>query len=348
MPRKKRETPWLEQRDNGVFYAFWYDAENRRTRKCSLHTTDADTARTAFGQFLLNGKTIYDDGSDGLTVEACLESYLREHAAVKCADPSRQHDAAVHLKAFFADTLISDIDIPMSRAYAEARRSGEVGGGRRRANKAGSDSTIRRELNVLIAAANHAERWKRLTAAELPKVELPTVDDRRVAWLTREEVIRLFEESDGHLHRFIRIAYWTAGRKNSVQRLRLGQLNFEMGRIDLMPEGGRRTVKRKPIVPLYDELKPDLRWLIERLEDGDDRLFGRQDFYRPFRQLCKRLGFEDRSNPHILRHSRATHLLVKGVSIYDVAKLLGDTVSTVERTYGHHSSEFLAATTGEM
>jgi integrase len=39
--------------------------------------------------------------------------------------------------------------------------------------------------------------------------------------------------------------------------------------------------------------------------------------------------------------SRATHLLQAGASIYDVAKLLGDTTATVERVYGHHSCESL-------
>ena len=34
-------------------------------------------------------------------------------------------------------------------------------------------------------------------------------------------------------------------------------------------------------------------------------------------------------------------MLMDGESVYKVAKLLGDTVQTVERTYGHHSVEYL-------
>jgi len=41
--------------------------------------------------------------------------------------------------------------------------------------------------------------------------------------------------------------------------------------------------------------------------------------------------------PHILRHSRATHLLEDGVSIYSVARLLGDNPTTIQKTYGHIS-----------
>lgn len=348
MPRKRKNVPWLQQRENGVYYAFWYDGAARRTRQCSLHTADADAAKTAFGQFLLNGASIYEAGRpDGLTVAQVLEDYLREHASVKCADYQRQENAADHLRAFFADTLIADVDIPRSRKYAQARRDGSVGGGaRRRTREAmmGSDTTIRRELGVLLAAANHAVRWKRLGRDLLPSVDMPAVTTKETAFLTRDELKALFERADDYLLRFCRIAYWTAGRRDSVERLTLDQLDFEHGRINLAKQREVLTVKRRPIVPLYAEIKPDLRWLVEK--STDDRLFAGRDFYRPFKALCASIGFaEGKQHPHVLRHSRATHLLQGGTSIYDVARLLGDTVATVERTYGHHSSELLMKTT---
>lgn len=346
MPRKRRDIPWLDQRDNGVFYAYWYDAEHRRTRSCSLHTQDAGEAQTAFAQFLLNGRAVYESGEDGLSVAVCIDKYIGEHVRVKCAAPLRQEQAAAHLKAFFEGTLISDIDVPMSRAYAAARRAGEIGGGRRRADKRGSDSTIRRELTVLVAAANHAVLWKRLARDGLPSVELPAETSQETPWYDLEEVERLFGAVDDYLRRFVRIAYWTAGRKASVQGLLKQQVDLTNGRIHLRKPGEAVTVKRRAIVPLYDAIRPDVEWLMTMAED--DRLFGSRDFYRPYKKLCKYAGLADKSHPHILRHSRATHLLQKGTSIYDVAKLLGDTVVTVQKTYGHHSSEYLAETTGEM
>ena len=59
--------------------------------------------------------------------------------------------------------------------------------------------------------------------------------------------------------------------------------------------------------------------------------------------LRKRLPGPD-VTPHTLRHTRATHLLQLGVDIWDVAGLLGDTVSTIERTYGHYSPDYLGDT----
>ncbi len=67
--------------------------------------------------------------------------------------------------------------------------------------------------------------------------------------------------------------------------------------------------------------------------------------YRQFIQLledCHLLDVKEkdgrpagRITPHILRHTRATHLLEAGMSIYNVATLLGDNPTTVEKVYAH-------------
>jgi site-specific recombinase XerD len=91
-------------------------------------------------------------------------------------------------------------------------------------------------------------------------------------------------------------------------------------------------------VPLYPEIRPAVDWLFEN--SGTPYLFGRcRDFYKPFADLMEEMGLE--GCPHMLRHSRATHMLHDGESIWKVAKLLGDTVATVESVYGHSSVDFL-------
>lgn len=349
MPRERREGPWHERRDNGIFYAYWYDVRAKRVRSCSLHTSDPVEANVAFGQFLINGRVIYEAGTETVSVEGCLDFYLQDYVDHRCADPARQRHAAAHLKEFFRDTLVEDVDVAMCRKYAAARRRGDIGGGERRKTaeaRAGSDATIRRELNVLVAAANHAVKHKRLKADKLPIVELPQVVTAEVEWLTQEEVKALIEVTDGDLRHFIRIAYMTAARRRAVQNLTAEQVDFRRGVINLAADGEVVTVKRKAVVPLYDEIRGDLEALVARAPRG--RLFGGADMYRPYREAAEGLGYHGRAHPHVLRHSRATHLLMRGVSIYDVAKLLGDSVQTVERRYGHSSPAHLASTTGGL
>lgn len=359
MPRRRKDVPWLDTRDNGNWYAFWYDPDRGRTERESLGTRDAGEAAKRFGKFLIEGpKAARARGDAGLSVRQALSDYWREHCKEVddrgrdlVADPVRQENAIRHLVAYFGDTALKTLGPLESRAYRDARRQGLIGGGVRRISKTGSDSTIRRELHVLVAAANHAVKWKRLTAADLPRVEYPKEDrgGEPVEYLTEEqlrgalaraEVMAHDEDAEPRqrmLHAFILVTYYTAARKRSIETLTKAQVDLKHGTINLMTPGARTTKKRKPIVPIYPEIRPT----IERLMEGEGQLlFGGHDFYRPFVKLLARMGIE--GHPHLLRHSRATHLLQAGADIYMVARLLGDTLATVDRVYGHCSPEFLA------
>jgi len=267
-----------------------------------------------------------------LTVDQALNDYWREHAAQRCVDARRQETCIFNLKGFFGDLPLGDVDIPTSRAYAESRRSSVV------------DSTIRRELNVLSAASKHAIRWKRISepvSIELPPEKLLGQDDEAVHY-TRDEIALMLAVASGELGHFISLAYYTGARRRSIEDLTRSQVKWDQGQILLQKPGKRVTKKRQPIVPIL----PEMRSSLDALWHGSDgeRLFRTSNFYKPFRALCGDLGLGARSRPHLLRHTRATHLLQAGVSIYDVAKLLGDTLTTVDRVYGHHSQHMLAET----
>lgn len=354
MARPKREVPWLDRRGD-VYYAFWYDAEAAETRRYSLRTRDGGEAQDRFAAFLTEG--IAKPRRDaGLTVRQALDDYWREHVVKKCADPGRQEYAIRHLKAFFGDCQLADVDIPMSRAYAELRQQAKVAkavppkpGTTRAASQyvatPVSDSTIRRELNVLVAASKHAKRWKRTSegvSIELPRETLLGQDDE-APYFTREELSSLFMTADGELSHFITLAYYTGARRRSIEDLTLPQVKWAQRQIVLKPVTKRGTKKRQPIVPILPEMEGSLKRLCEEAPARAGRLFSMADFYEPFRRLCWSLNMGERSHPHLLRHTRATHLLQAGVPIYDVAKLLGDTITTVDRVYGHHSQQRLAA-----
>lgn len=401
MARPKRTTPWLSRRGdkvNGTFYAFWYDDENRETKRLSLATTDSGEAEIAFAEFLLNGREIRQARpKGGLSVAQALDDYLAEHVAEHVADGTRQKDAAKHLKEFFGDRLLTDVDVPLSRDYAAARFSGKIGGGKRRKKteeKVAKPATVRRELNVLTAAANHAKWMKRTDPNFQVSVDLPPEkrlgQDDEAPYYTQEELDQIFaaareiaaEEraknpSDpraGEIEQFVLLLYYTGARRRSIEDLGRSQVKMPQKRILLQKPGKRATKKRQPIVPIFKAMEDPLNQLLT-MSDGE-RLFRCADFYRPYKALCKRAGIdvkkeketaknegdtletktveekEDeakkekeksrRWHPHIMRHTRATHLLQSGKSIYDVARLLGDTIATVERVYGHHSADHLA------
>lgn len=355
MPRKRRDVPWLEWRD-GVAYVYWYDAGKQRTERLSLRTSDAGEAKARYAAFLTEGHDIIakQPGAD-LSVGQALDDYWREHVSVNVVDKGRAEYAIRHLKEFFGKTAITSVDIPMSRLYATARRDGEIGGGTRYKDKVGSDSTIRRELVMLVAAANHAARWKRIGPSATPPTTMPSIElpsENEISpisdddWLTKPELKRVIDTAEGKLKDFIILAYDSASRRRAIERMLKVQVDLKRSRVNLTSPTEtlqqRRSKKRRPVVPIGPTARPSYeRLLLDKPESP--WLFGEPSaMYRPFHKHLVKLGLGAKARPHVLRHSRATHLLHDGVPIYAVAKLLGDTVATVEKVYGHHSPEFLS------
>ena len=336
MPRPARTGRVELSERNGVWNIMFYDPITKRTRRIGLRTRSLKEAEGYMAKWLLTpeAERFFRRRKDELTVVDCLEEYFKNHAKVKIADPVRQRNAITRLAEFFAEHFVKDIDIPECRRYMKERRMGRVG-------KPAADATIRRELNVLKAAVNHARKWKRLPAMDMPSFDLPpdTPVQQDEGWYSKQDIADLIFNAEGWLRDFIILAYYTGARRNSIETLETNQVFLEAGRINLLKRGARVTTKRKPPVPIYPEMVPTLKRLIA--DAKTTYLFGPTvDFYRPFTQLCERLGLKHK-HPHVLRHSRATHMLMDSESIYKVARLLGDSVKTVERVYGHHSIEFL-------
>lgn len=349
MPREQRKIPWLVQR-GGVYYVMWYDDASRATKRQSLRTSDATEAQARYAAFLAEGGDRIQNASGKITVKGALDDYARERLP-HVAAPRRAKSAIAHLTRYFTATPLAEIDIPASRGYAVWRKATARGTGPGR--HGASDSTIRRELVVLQAAANHALKWRRLSARDqLPSIELPLETPRTEVWLTKPELERAIAAAPEPLKSFILITYYTGARRASVEGLTRGQVDLRGGRINLTSPhetmAQRHSNKHRPIVPIHPRIRPVVEQLLIAHEDSE-YLFGKRlDMYRRFHEHMTSIGLPNKAHPHVLRHSRATHLLQDGIAIYDVARLLGDTVATVEKVYGHHSADHLASTVGSV
>jgi integrase len=258
-----------------------------------------------------------------------LGQYGRENQALAGA---RIRTALKPLKRFFIGKRTTEIDIPMCRQYTAYRMSSGV-----------TMSTVARELTTLRAACNHALKWKRITFNDKPTFEIPTDLPRREIWLFKEEIRHIISHSPPVIANFIKIAYGTGSRRRAVETLKWEQCDFHRRTINLAKKGERKTNKRRPTVPMGDLY--DLLMDLYETSENEWVLGSDNDLLAGFTRACESAGLLNVENkngrpagritPHILRHSRATHLLEDGVSIYAVSKLLGDNATTVQKTYGH-------------
>ena len=265
-----------------------------------------------------------------ITVNEALDHYRKEKE-VNLVDQKRLNIAIKHLSENIGKLPLKDIDVINCRKYKDKRPV--------------SDSTIARELGVLKAASFHARKWKLIKSDHMPTFEIPKNLPKREIWLHRDEVTTLFKyaEQSEILYLFVNLLYVTASRRAAIEQLEWSQLDFNRKIISLNTPGQKITNKRRPTVPmgtLYPILKRSYDKRVTRYVLGRN-----MDRYRQFMDLLeqsKLLYVEERDGrpagkitPHILRHSRATHLLEAGMSIYNVATLLGDNPTTVEKVYAH-------------
>ncbi len=251
-------------------------------------------------------------------------------------DKKRALETLTHLLAHFGPLPVCAINHAIVARYCRLRASGVIG-------QKSKGPTHRRDLSILVAAINHARKHRRIERSDIPYIDLPEAGAPRDRWLTHEELARLLEASRRYTrcYRFVMLAYYTASRKTALETLTWFQVDLVAGKIALDKPGARKTKKRRPVVPISPKLMPMLREAFA--QKSTEWVLGNPgNIHTTFSGACERAGLEG-VTPHTLRHTRATHLLQGGVDPWAVAGLLGDTVDTVLRVYGHHCPDHLRA-----
>jgi integrase len=154
---------------------------------------------------------------------------------------------------------------------------------------------------------------------------------------TGDQLRKLRDAAEEDLLAFL-LFRWTGLRRSDAIALTWGEIDWDGGEIN------RLTQKRKKrvVVPISQELRFALEAEIERRKPGlEERVLLHPKTHEPLsvKRVYERMkGLGARAgvahvHPHRFRDTFAVDMLAKGASPYDVAKLLGDTVSTIEKHY---------------
>lgn len=350
---KTAQPPRLSNTVRGsTYYVVWRDEEQRRTRRQCLYTTDAREATLRLAEWIVqtNGgaKPLGGDATRGLTVAEAVDRYLAEHGP-KLADIATARKRLARVLAFMGGKLLSNVGPDLCRAYAAHRDC--------------TSGAVRGELAYLVAAANHCLKWKHIDRGQLPVVELPKAAAPRDAWIRLDQLDDVLEHASRvwqadatpeggvwrpltdadrlpRIYRFVMLAYYTASRRTALETLRWEQVDFEHLLIHLNPTGRQQTRKRRPTVPIHSRLLPVLE-RAHRERVSEFVLDHAGSIRKAHDRLVERAKLPADITPHAWRHTRATHLDIRGVPANRIADLLGDTLATVEKTYRHQSHNHL-------
>lgn len=326
MPRRKlaRPTYRLNLR-RGRYFIDYTDPDTGRTRSVSTGTAERRAAEVWRDQWLA-GRDQPSPPS-----EPRIEDILRGYQAAR--EGKVQAPATI---LFSMKALSRHVGNLAPRMLAQTTYMD------RRARDGVRDGTIRRELAVLRAALNWAVREKWIERA--PHIAAPGSGPPRDRWLTRGEIERLIEAAElKHLKLFVVLAYHTAARAGAIFDLTWDRVDLDHRRISYDRPGRQASKKRRAVVPINPPAMAELQSArevatIEHVIEWRGKPV--RSVKRAFKDACSRAGIEECS-PHTLRHTAATHMVMQGVPLREVARFLGDTEAMVEKVYGKHSPDYL-------
>lgn len=348
-------SPKIVRHDNGWLYAVW--SVGRRSRRKSLGTQDRAVAEERFAQWLLRGGHRGDAPraeTAALTIADLWAVYDARHVT-GVASPDSLRFAWKNLEPHFGALAAADVGTRTTAEYGRLRAAGRIG-------RAAKPATVRRELSALRACLNWCARpstendERLIDPADIQPFDLPPDSEPRDRWLDEESAANLLAAAlppEGRrmsrVERFVWIALHTGPRKTAIRQLTWDRVDFDVRMIRFAVPGQRKTKKRRSNVPINDALLPVLRrmkaeatsaYVLDHPGDG---------LWSAVQALAIRAGLapaqSDRAgrkpratgvSPHVFRHTFGTQLARNGVDLFAVAGLLGDTLTTTERTYAHH------------
>lgn len=211
-----------------------------------------------------------------------------------------------------------------------------------RGNKA---STVRRELNSIMAMLNHASSmgWR---VSDLSKLKKPRADDERCRWLTEEERELLIAACEpDELRHVVTFLFFTGARLGEALKLKWGDVIVDTA--TLSTKKGKQKKRRLRNVPLVERA---IAAMGQRGKRSDyvflaptGKPWTKDALYKYFNPAKERAGVED-FTPHDCRHTFASHLVQKGATLKAVADLLGHKNLNMVMRYAHLSPTHLKTT----
>lgn len=306
----------------------WTIVDGRSNHRTGCGATDIKRAEAALRSYI-EGKH-QPAKSETPLIADIIATYAEEHVKHLVSGKHISYDLE-KLTKWWGAKHVTDISANMCRAYIAFR---------------GAKVAARRELAFLNAAISF---WKANHSPMMatPKIKLPPAPSPRQDFMTRDQAAQFLWKArrTPHLARFFLIGWYTGSRRGVITGLKWSMIDLEAGVMKRKERNAVRTKKRAPPVRLGVRILAHLsRW--KRLEGGSSEYvihFRGNKIDRPVRsweRIRRVAGLPDYVVPHVLRHSRATHLLRAGVSPWEVSNALGMNMQTLLSTYGHHMPDW--------
>jgi integrase len=211
-------------------------------------------------------------------------------------------------------------------------------------------STANRVLTVLKAALNLAHHNRRADAPERWRDVKPfrETDSPKVRYLNDAEAQRLVNACAGEFRALVTAALLTGCRYGELAAMKASDYDRDAKAVHVpITKGGKAR-----FVHLTNEgAEFFARATVGKEADAlifpraDGAIWGQAHQHRPIREACKAARIKPAVGFHVLRHTYASRLAMKGVSMAVIAQQLGHADTRItERHYAHLAPSYVADT----
>lgn len=323
---------WVKQEPGQPrFYAYRYDGG--RVRRESLGTDDPEQAKRALIERVYPdlARRASQDPEQAFLV-TILHDYVENHRGNDAT--ARGHEKLI-VGHFGATALVRELTEPAQDEFITKLRKADY-----------SPSYISTVLSSLRAALNRAHRAHAITylphikdVAHSPPFDRPAEPEEIRAFL---EAARKLEYE--HVFRHCILILNTAGRPEAVLALNSFQIDHRHRLLDFNAPGRVQTKKRRPVVPVTDNL---LAWLRIWKPKGPVVAYrGRQiaSIKVAWGDVREEAKLDSGFMPKTLRHQVGTELRKRGVPEWEAAGFMGHrSGSRTTEVYAKYRPDYLSA-----
>jgi len=280
-----------------------------------------------------------------LSLAALAEEYLRT-----CTREKGYAVKALVLRALLKTTALNGARTAAGIAYTDLVhfKTERLNTPATRSGKPRALATWNNELAVISSMFKYAKKAKLIPANPFKEEEAESLKEKhnkaRLRFLTEEEVPLFLEACSDRLRPLVETALFTGLRRGE-----LFGLTWDMVRQGKIRLPGWLTKNGEPrTIPINERLLPVFAALRQRHQLKSKYVLCQEngqkvgDIRTAFQGACRRAGIDD-FHFHDLRHTFASHLVMKGVPLKVVQVLLGHKDIKTTMRYAHLAPGYLEA-----
>lgn len=203
-------------------------------------------------------------------------------------------------------------------------------------------------LRTLKAAMNRAVSWGYIDKNPFKGIKLPKIPQKYPIFITENEldlIISRIKEND--IRDIVTIAFYTGMRVSEILNLCWKAVDMSSGIITVQNSGTFTTKsKRERVIPIHEKIRHVLNSRLKKSKyiyvfSKCGILYQENYVSKKFKNAVRDVKLSDSLHFHSLRHSFASNLVKKGVSLYVIKELLGHESITTTEIYSHLQNESL-------